>query len=68
MYLMRCIERNMKLLEDYDEKGFIYERGSILLKGFFFKKQIKLKETFTLKTINLMSYAANIVIWYAQLA
>ena len=28
----------MKLLEDYDEKGFIYERGSILLKGYFFQE------------------------------
>ena len=34
-YLMRCIERKMKLLEDYDDKGFIYERGPFLLKGFF---------------------------------
>ena len=49
-------------MEDYDDKGFIYyERGSILLKGFFFKKHIKLKVTFTLNTINLMSYAAKIV-------
>ena len=38
------------------------------IKRFFFKKHIKLKVTFTLKTINLMSYAANKVIWYAQLA
>ena len=28
----------MKLLEDYDDKGFIYERGSILLKGYFFQE------------------------------
>ena len=28
----------MKLLEDYDEKYFIYERGSILLKGYFFQE------------------------------
>ena len=36
-YLIRCIERKMKLLEDYDDRGFIYERGSILLKGYFFQ-------------------------------
>ena len=28
----------MKLLEDYDDRGFIYERGSILLKGYFFQE------------------------------
>ena len=27
----------MKLL-DYDDRGFIYERGSILLKGYFFQE------------------------------
>ena len=37
-YLMQCTERKMKLLEDYDDKGFIYERGSILLKGYFFQE------------------------------
>ena len=35
---MRCIERNMKLLEDYDDKGFINERGLILLKCYFFQE------------------------------
>ena len=35
---MRCTERKMKLLEDYDDRGFIYERGSILLKGNFFQE------------------------------
>jgi hypothetical protein len=25
-YLMWCTERKMKLLEDYDDNGFIYER------------------------------------------
>ena len=38
-YLMRCTERKMKLLEDYDDKGFIYERGSIILKGYFFQEK-----------------------------
>jgi hypothetical protein len=28
----------MKLLEDFDDNGFIYERGSILLKGYFFQE------------------------------
>ena len=28
----------MKLLEYYDDKGFIYERGSILLKCYFFQE------------------------------
>ena len=28
----------MKLLEGYDDKVFIYERGSILLKGYFFQE------------------------------
>ena len=37
-YLMRCTERKMKLLEDYDDKGFIYERGSILLNSYFFQE------------------------------
>ena len=37
-YLMRCIERKMKLLENYDDNGFIYERGSIILKGYIFQK------------------------------
>ena len=37
-YLMWCTERKMKLLEDYDDKGFIYETGSILLKGYFFQE------------------------------
>ena len=28
----------MKLLEDYDDRGFIYERGSILLNIYFFQE------------------------------
>jgi len=28
----------MKLLEDYDDNVFIYERGSIILKGYFFQE------------------------------
>ena len=34
-YLMRCTEGKMKLLEDYNDKGFTYERGSIILKCYF---------------------------------
>ena len=37
-YLMHCIEIKMKLLEDYDDNSFIYERGSIILKDYFFQK------------------------------
>ena len=35
-YLMRCTEGKMKLLEDYNDNGFTYKRGSIILKGYFF--------------------------------
>ena len=34
-YLMRCIEGKMKLLEDYNDNGFTYERESFILKGYF---------------------------------
>jgi hypothetical protein len=37
-YLMRCTEQKMRLLEYFDDNGFIYERGSILLKGYFFQE------------------------------
>ena len=37
-YLVWCTERKMNLLEDYDDNGFIYERGSIILKGYFFQE------------------------------
>ena len=33
----------MKLLEDYDDKVFIYERGLILLKGYFFQETYQTK-------------------------
>ena len=36
-YLMRSTEEKMKLLEDYNENEFTYERGSIILKGYFFQ-------------------------------
>ena len=35
---MRCTEKKVKLLEDYYDKGLIYERGSIILKGYFFQE------------------------------
>ena len=28
----------MKLLEDYNDNGFTYKRGSIILKGYFFQQ------------------------------
>ena len=37
-YLLRCTDRKMKLLDNYDDKGFIYERGLILLKCYFFQE------------------------------
>jgi hypothetical protein len=37
-YLMRCTKQKMRLLEDFDDNGFIYERGSIVLKGYFFQE------------------------------
>ena len=37
-YLMHCTERKMKLLEDYNDHGFPYDRGSIILKGYFFRQ------------------------------
>ena len=37
-YLMHCTEKKMKLLEDYNDHGFPYERGSIILKGYFFRQ------------------------------
>ena len=54
-YLMRCTERKMKLLQDYNDHGFPYERGSIILKGYFSDKLIKVGILFTLKTMNLIS-------------
>ena len=35
-YLMCCTERKMKLLEDYNDHEFPYERGYIILKCYFF--------------------------------
>ena len=37
-YLMWCTKQKMMLLEDFDDNGFIYERGSIVLKGYFFQE------------------------------
>ena len=37
-YLMRCTEGKMKLLEDYNDNRFTYERGSIILKGYFLQQ------------------------------
>ena len=68
-YLMCCTEQNMKLLENYDDNGFIYDRGSIILKGYFFQKNHQSHNFlfyFIFKTMNLMSYVINIVIWCVQ--
>jgi hypothetical protein len=40
-YLMQCTKKKMSLLEDFDDNNFIYERGSILLKGYFFQETHK---------------------------
>ena len=37
-YLMRCTEQKTRLLEDFDDNGFIYERGTIILKNYFFQE------------------------------
>ena len=37
-YLMRCTERKMKLLQNYNDHGFQYDRGSIIVKGYFFRQ------------------------------
>ena len=47
-------------MEDHDNNEFIYERESIILKGFFSKKPMKVEIIFTFETMNAMPYAANI--------
>ena len=37
-YFMRFTERKMNLLENYDDNGFRYDRGSLMLKGYFFQQ------------------------------
>ena len=37
-YFMCFTERKMKLLEKYNDHGFPYERGSMILKGYFFRQ------------------------------
>ena len=54
-YLMCCIERKIKLLEKYDDNEFIYDRGSIILKGYFFQQTHQSQDLFTFKTMNLVS-------------
>ena len=54
-YLMHCTEQKMKLLENYNDHRFQYDRGSIILKGYFSDKLIKVGILFTLKTMNLIS-------------
>ena len=51
-YLMCWTEGNMKWLENYNDHGFPYDKGSIILKGYFFRKT---NQSGDLKTMNLMS-------------
>ena len=37
-YLMQCTKGKMKLLEDYNDNRFTYERGSIILKDYFLQQ------------------------------
>ena len=37
-YLMLCTKQKMRLLEDFDDNDFIYERISIVLKYYFFQE------------------------------
>ena len=37
-YLMWCTKGKMKLLEYYNDNGFTYERGFIILKGYFLQQ------------------------------
>ena len=43
---MRCNERKMKLLENYNDHRFPYERGSILLKSYFFRQTNQSRDFF----------------------
>ena len=55
-YLMLCTKRKMNLLEDYDDNGFIYERWSIILKGYFFQETHQTKSY-----VHLQEYQSNII-------
>ena len=35
---MQSTDGKMKLLEDYNDNGFTYERGSVILKGYFLQR------------------------------
>ena len=37
-YLMLCTEWKMKLLENYNDHGFPYDKGYIIVKGYFFRQ------------------------------
>ena len=43
----------MKLFGDYDDRGFIYERGSILLKGYFFQETYQIESDVHFKDYQL---------------
>ena len=55
-YLMHCTEIKMKLLEDYDDNGFIYERGSIILKCYFFQETHQIKSH-----VHFQDYQPNVI-------
>jgi len=42
-------ERNMKLLENNNDHGFTYDRGSIILKGYFFRQTNQIWDLFYFK-------------------
>jgi len=53
-YFMWFTKQKMRLLEYFDDNNFIYERGFIVLKDYFFKKPIKLIFMFTFNTLSRM--------------
>ena len=56
----------MRLLEDFDDNGFIYERGSIVLKGYFFQETHQIDSHVHFQATSQMSQVVNIVIWHVQ--
>ena len=43
-YFMCCTERKMKLLQNYNDHRFQYDRGSIILKGYFFQQTHQIQD------------------------
>ena len=42
---MHCTKGKMKLLENYDDNGLIYARGSIILKFYFDQKNLQSQDS-----------------------